>query len=41
MKEKKKKMGIDYNQQKFEEFDIRKELSLFLGVDVALPFLSY
>ena len=37
----KKKMGIDYNQQKFEEFDIRKELSLFLGVDVALPFLSY
>lgn len=30
-------MGIDYNQQKFEEFDIRKEL----GVDVALPFLPY
>lgn len=29
-------MGIDYNQQKFEEFDIRIEL----GVDVALPFFT-
>ena len=34
-------MGIDCYQQKFEEFDIRIELSLFLGVDVALPFLLY